>query len=315
MILSAAAVAAVAALGVWTGLAATAVPTVDLGETVNDTVVVSTGTQDSGPSVEWRLHRDGDVSVIASLVSPSTLIPPDFPTAERARIAVELACDARLADLRMPSGVDLLEDGEEANCGPEPLDEGVPARQVFVMKVAAADLVEIRGHPLREWSTSTAGQTTARSPRMLFSTGGIVDPALPFNVVDPAPYSTLDAVLEVGPEDLLDLTVTPAGDVVESTSVMVQGDGEQRWVDSVTWSLTFAGLAHQFTLEEGLARWTDPSGQTTMQLLLLLSGALIGVAASVAVERLFSWAMHVRTASSADGEGLPLEADAPEQDV
>ena len=72
-------------------------------------------------------------------------------------------------------------------------------------------------------------------------------------------------------------------------SVSVQSDGERLWTDSVTWQLTFAGLSSLSTLEEGLVRWTDPGGQTFTQLLLLLSGALIGVAASLVVERLFAW--------------------------
>lgn len=253
--LSAAAVAGVGAIGVWMGLAATSVPTVDLGDTVNDTVLVTTGTHDAGPAVEWRLHRNGDVTLIASLAAPGIAIP-------------------ELRD----------------------------------------DPVEITGHPLQEWSTSLAGQSTARSPRMLFATGETLDAVLPFGATTPGAYSTLTAVLEAGPRDLLDLTVTPAGDIVESTSVMVESNGDEQWVDSVTWSLTYRGLAQQFFLDEGLARWTDPSGQTFMQLLLLLSGALIGVAASLAVERLFSWTLQVREAAAReplDAEGAPPEGDAP----
>ncbi|BDV31303.1 hypothetical protein [Microbacterium terricola] len=290
--LSAAAVAAIGAVGVWMGLAATTVPTVDLGVTVNDTVSVATGTEDAAVEVTWRLQRDGDVLLSAAMASPGTMVPADFPAATRARIAISLACDARLEALALPDGVEVAEDGDEAACDSAAMD-GLPARQLFVMTIDA-DVVEIRGHPVREWSTALAGQSTSRSPAINMLTGGIVDPAVSFAIVDPGRYSTLTAVLEAGPNDLLDLTVTPAGDVVEATSVTVEGDGEHEWVDSVAWTLTYAGLAQQFQLGEGLARWTDPSGQTFMQLLLLLSGAFIGVAASLAVERLFAWTSRLR---------------------
>jgi hypothetical protein len=311
VVLAATAVAAVGAVGVWMGLVATSVPNVDLGETVNDTVVVSTGTEDAGIEVQWRLHRDGDVSVSIALVTPPLALPPDFPTAERAVVAVELWCDARLRDATIPDGVELIEDGDDTECGSAASDEGVPARQIYITTIEGEYIV-IRGHPVRDWTTSLAGQSTARSPRLILLTGGIVDPVMPFEMAGPGAYSTLTAVLESGPQDLLDLTVTPSGDVVESTSVMVQGDGDQVWVDSVTWALTFGGMfTDQATLEEGLARWTDPAGQTAMQLLLLLSGALIGVVASVVVERFFSWTLRVRSAAAADGEGAPPEGDAP----
>jgi hypothetical protein len=308
--LSAAAVAAVGAVGVWIGLAATSVPSVDLGDTVNDIVAVSTDTSDAAISVEWRLHRGGDVSLTASLVSPGIELPSDFPIGESARIAIELACDARLQGVSPPDGVELIEDGSEAGCGADPAEDALPARQIFVMTLAD-EFVEVTGHPVREWSTSLAGQSTARTPRMILATGGFIDPALPFDMVTPGRYSSLSAVLEAGPKDLLDLTVTPAGDVVEATGIMVQSDGDRTWVDSVRWSLEFQTLAQQSSLEEGLARWTDPTGQTLMQLLLLLSGALIGVAASLAVERLFAWTLRARRAAPGDGEGAPPEGDAP----
>lgn len=318
IVLSAAAVAAVGAIGVWLGLAATAVPNVDLGETVNDTVAVSTGTDEASIAVEWRLHRNGDVSIRAGLTPPPIAMPADFPTATRAQMAVELACDARLRDPDVPDGVELITDGDEHVCS-DAGSEGAAARQIFIMTAGEDDFV-ITGHPVRDWSTTLAGQSTARSPRMILLTGGLFDPMMPFSMITPGAYSTLTAVLESGPQDLLDLTVTPSGQTVESTSVMVQGDGDDVWVDSVTWQLTFPGdLTGQSTLEEGLARWTDPAGQTFTQLLLLLSGAFIGVAASLAVERLYTWTLQLRRSSPADAgttdagnaEGAPPEGDAP----
>lgn len=311
IVLSAAAVAAVGALGVWLGLAATAVPNVDLGATVNDTVVVSTGTEDAGITAEWRLHRDGHVSITVGMAASGIAIPEDFPTATHAQIAVELWCDTRLKNLDPPAGVQLIDDGDESACS-DPTDDGVGARQIFVMDVAFDELVVITGQPVRSWSTTLAGQSTARSPRMILYAGGLYDPVMPFAGVTPGKYSTLGAVLESGPQDLLDLTVTPSGETVESTSVMVQGDGTDVWVDSAAWLLTFSGdLSGQTTMEEGLARWTDPAGQTFTQLLLLLSGAFIGVAASLAVERLYFWTLHLRRSGTGNAEGAPPEGDAP----
>lgn len=316
VVASAAAVAAVGAIGVWMGLAATAVPNVDLGETVDDTVVMSTGTGDAPLSLEWRLHQNGDVTLTASLVGSPLARPSDFPSANSARVAIQLSCDARLKDPTVPAGVKIIQDGDEAGCDGAVLEEGFPARQTFLLTVTA-DYTVISGHPLREWSTSLAGQTTARTPRMLFAEGGFIDPTIPFNFATPGAYSTLTAVLESSAKDLLDLTVKPAGDVVEATSIMVQSDETHQWVDSVSWSLTYAGYTQQTSLEEGLARWTDPSGQTLAQLLLLLSGALIGVAASVAVDRMFAWtvrARRTRPTAAAPGEssdpGPPSDSSA-----
>lgn len=292
MVLSATAVAAVGAVGVWMGLAATSVPTVDLGPTMNDTVTVSTSTEDAAIAVEWRLRRDGTVAITASTVAPPLARPGDFPSAISADIAIQLSCDARLKDPELPDGVTMTTDGSEAECGTGAPGESIPARQIFQMTVGE-ELYEIAGRPVTNWSTSLAGQTTARSPRVVFLVGNVVDEALP-GIADPGRYSALSVVLEAGPNDLLDLTVTPAGDVVEATSVGVQDDGEHTWVDSVTWAFSFERFDLQTSLEEGLARWTDPAGQTFMQLLLLLSGALIGVAASLGVEALYSWTLRVR---------------------
>jgi len=299
VVLTAGAVAGVGAVGVWMGLAATSVPTVDLGRTVSDTVTVSTGTQSARLETEWRLHRDGTVSVRVDLGSYAVLEPDPQPLAEAADVAVQLACDARIRVDDLPVGVELVEDGEEAECE-DPTGEGVGARQVFLFDLSIdAPSATLTGHPVREWSSSLAGQRTARSPRMILVTGALVDTAIPGGVTTPAARSTLTSVIEAGPNDLIDVTVTPAGAVTESTSVTVQGEDEKEWVDSVSWQLEFEHLGAQDWLDEGLARWTDPAGQTGMQLLLLVSGALVGVAASVAVEWLFSWLTRLRGTAGA----------------
>ena len=91
--MSSVAVAAVGAVGVWMGLAATAVPTVDLGDTTNDVVVASTGTENAVVDVEWRLSPDGDVTVWATIgFDPLS----ETMNAETATVIIELWCDARL---------------------------------------------------------------------------------------------------------------------------------------------------------------------------------------------------------------------------
>lgn len=286
VILSSAAVAAVGAVGVWMGLTATSVPTVDLGDSTQDMVVVSTDAENAVVEVEWRLRSDGTAAVTVSLGFD---LHAETVNAERGTVVVELWCDARLRSPEPGPDIELVDDGDEALCADGAIAEGVPARQIFVFEVTQFEPQQVTGTPVRDWSATASGQRTARSPALVLGVGGIMDEALPVIVATPAHASTLTTVFEATPKELIDVSVRPAGEIDEAMSVAVQSDGERLWTDSVTWRLDFAGLDTAATLEAGLTRWTDPGGQTFTQLLLLLSGALIGVAASLAVERMFSW--------------------------
>ena len=105
IIVSTVAVVAVGAVGVWMGLAATAVPTVDLGDTTNDVLVASTGTENAVVDVEWRLGPDGDVTVWADLgFDPLS----ETVNAERGTVIVEARCAAadRWDGCRRPRAAD-----------------------------------------------------------------------------------------------------------------------------------------------------------------------------------------------------------------
>lgn len=286
VILSSAAVAAVGALGVWMGLAATSVPTVDLGDSTHDYIAFSTDADKAVVEGEWRLRPDGRAQIWVNLgFDPRG----ETPNAQRGNVVVELGCDARLRNPDPGPEIDLVENGEEALCADGAIAEGVPARQIFTFELTQFDPQTLTGTPVRDWSATSSGQRTARSPALVLGVGGLMDDALPITPTTPAQTSSLTAVFEATPQELIDVSVRPAGEIDEAMSVAVQSDGERLWTDSVTWRLDFGGLDTRATLEAGLTRWTDPGGQTFMQLLLLLSGALIGVAASLAVERMFAW--------------------------
>lgn len=297
--LSAAAVAAIGAVGVWLGLAATSVPTVDVGETVLDEVTVWSNAPEADVWVEWRLRRDETVIITVRL----GIGPDGVPTGSgEATAALELLCDTRLRDPVVADGVTVREGGSDEGCNAGHLpvtedDPPVPAWQTFTFPIDTT-FTQIMGHPVRAWTATLGGQRTARSPTLALgsSGGGYTGEAPAFEATDPAPGARLTAVLEASPDELIDVMVTPSGDgVVQETSVTVQAaPGADRWTDSVSWSRPPHPEFGAF-LPGGLARWSDPGAQSLMQLLLLLSGALIGVAASLAVERFVAWTMQMRT--------------------
>lgn len=298
--LSATAVAAIGAVGVWMGIAATSVPTVDLGDTVSDTMYVWSDAPDAQLLVEWRLRRDETVVITVRLA----MNPDGTPAGSgQAMAVVELLCDARLVDPVLPDvDVDFQEGGSGEGCGEDTaLSSDVAAvelaTQTFTFPIDTT-FTRIEGRSVRPWTASIAGQRTARSPSLVLGQAG---GAVTIDATVPAPQSRLISVLEASPDELIDVMVTPSGEgVVQETSVTVQSDpGVSSWTDSVTWSRPAGDAEFGAFLPEGLARWTDPGAQTLTQLLLLLSGALIGVAASLAVERVVAWTLQVR------GPGTP----------
>lgn len=279
---------ALGAAGGWMAYQSTRVPNVELGRTSDDTIQVWSDTPDTAVTVQWVLRPDGQVLITATGVEgqPS-------PHA----VHVLLWCDTQLAS----PGLWMSEGELSSTSFGEGCDGTAPATaQLLTFGVGESAY----GTTIADWTDGASGQRVARSPRIVLSGTGESDETITgvnldeFNSVqeqlpvDRFPVtssSVLSVGLDADPAEIPDDTVPPDGST-EKLSVTIVTDEGLDTVPSVTWDLSFTSESpgrYGYTMQAGLARWTNPEGQTSAQTLLLLSGVALGLALSLIAELLF----------------------------
>lgn len=270
-----------------------------------------------GVSFEWLMTSDGHVEIAAEAVI-GDINKPEYATEgpletleeleaeEDLEFVIILLCDARLDPLELSEGGVVIERGSEAACS-DPVssaDEG--ARQIFT----AVDYLTIEGTPLGQWTDRRGGNRLARTPaigwgeysspaynpydlvqRLLFgdrhqifeyaapNEGSRVSASLGAAAGEFIVNTTLDIPMVDSPSDLNRVVYNEALDTTESMAI--------------SWNAT-----ENESLQAGVVQWTQPGAAERTQWFTLLSGALLGVAASVAVETVLSIARQTPPAQS-----------------
>ena len=301
-------VAAALAIG-WLGLSmgseAAATPATNLGDVFGDQVEVWTDRADAQVSVGWEVTDSGAIELSLSNAAR-------VESAEPFTALVALHCDARLVqpEFITPGGggeVELTEHGFEALCPEAGLAlgrsettlSGEPAYQLFRIPLPSGENyvrggrdVAIGGLAHGEWTDFTLAKRIARTPMIGFSSIYGVPRALEDEeIFEAAVGSAIDVALYSQPDEVIELSVPPDGrgltEILSTSASSIERlSGSELTVQSAYWHLetTDGNVGSTDFVGSAFARWGIPDGEARVQLLLLLSGVLLGVAASLLID-------------------------------
>jgi hypothetical protein len=137
--------------------------------------------------------------------------------------------------------------------------------------------------PRNPWVSDTIAARAVRTPGMVFGA-----------YLESNAYAAPKGAMTVGNESEVTMRVMPRADEVPD-SVWPEPNFDRSLAGALSWSAEFratdeAGNAVSYGLQDPVppayARWTHPSGTTVAQLMLLLSGALFGIVATLVLEAL-----------------------------
>ena len=282
-------------VGVWAGLTAIAQPSLETLDQ-KDSIELWADEHSADLSIVWTLTKEGLVDLRITHVGLSVDRAP-------ATAYVVFSCGARLNNVTpkldfqqiSPPEYGLTAAGDPAGCGV--LDEPIGFReleyQLLSVELEPGQSLLLTGQPVEPWTSETLNARLARSPQMnSISVGPDEGDPKPFSFNNYPLLEELEAVLPSSASFSVVLQATateerqavygPGGSgVTESTGNSVIDWGSGPFVDSVRWSVQDAQVIYS-----GVARWSEPGGLNQSQLLLLMAGALLGVATSIAVELL-----------------------------
>ncbi|GAA1679518.1 hypothetical protein GCM10009807_24220 [Microbacterium lacus] len=279
--------------GVWGGLLAIAQPSLETLDQ-KDSIELWTDRREAELSIVWTLSADGQVSLRVTHVGDGQDRAP-------AIAYVVFSCGARLENVvpsldfqqDSPPAYELITAGDPSGC--QALDEPIGFHeleyQLLTAHLRPGESLLLTGKPIEAWSSETLNARLARSPQMAsISVGADEGDGTPFSYYNYPLLKTVEATIPARSSFAVALQATateerqavygPEGTGVEqqtSNSVIDWGNG--RFVDSIQWSAQNVQV-----LYSGIARWSEPGGLNRSQLLLLIAGALLGVAASIGVE-------------------------------
>lgn len=282
-------------VGGWAlGLMATAVPPIPVGESSSfDGVEIWEATNRGGSSrapvtVSWAMDSTGGATIGLSFDDEKATVGRPF--------YLVLTCGARLKDIHASGVVWREEVNSTGKC------DSVNSSVTQVLRIFAyPPYVGLKGTPVVDWTATGAGQRASRAPGINLGQSGRrpeVDGMDTTTFREPSPDTSIavelfgyrsEVVEDYSPtaSDYRGLSVQSSPSAIELSDGYALGPG-------VRWTRDYSKRPRTSLDPSGLpsvvARWSDPLLYARSQRWLLLSGVLIGVAASLAVEGLFIWA-------------------------
>lgn len=255
---------------------ALAIPDVDRSEEIDIEVGIS---DNVAPEVEisviWMIATNGDVTLDVEARPPG-------PEYGESVFFIQLYCDARIVrppGAGWPSGVTVNPAGEEEMCEEgAALEPAGRARQ----KLTIVNYALIRGTPIRPWTQSIGGDRAVRTPH-IDSSSSLPPGFYAYNAFE----STLATAMSASPSETVSGVVPRhlPGDPPDSEWVASVWGPDRFELPARVWTAD----RHSQGLESVVVRWAQLGSAELDQWLVLISGALLGVAASVAVETLIWW--------------------------
>ncbi len=280
------------------GVAATRSPTLELGDSFSDGVELWATPTSAPVSFTWSLRPSGGVEMYLSI--------EERDRGRTSRYTILLRCDARLDSFDERSDhVSTRTVGDDARCG---LDSSEATTQIIDVPVDDSGIAVVSGDPHVPWTSTAGGRRVARTPSMGIGTRSREIPGVDTNQLVPPRWTRISAELWGTASESLDsylpTELTVNGRVQAFAEEQHLGGDREPTGSAAGWSRSFdpsLGTDQQPTgLITGTARWSDPQGVADAQRALLLSGVLLGVVASLAVEGAFALVRSRRSASSGD---------------
>lgn len=180
-----------------------------------------------------------------------------------------------------------------------------PEHQVILVSFKPGQrLIQFSGTPVEPWIAPTVGERIAQTPTIEFGAESITD--YPAQIVEALGLKR-DSLIEPSFSSRLDVVLTNSdSEGVESFlptdgALVINGGSsydEPHVTGMVQWHLIRAEDERLNFLLPVIGRYSDRQGQANSQRLLLLSGVLLGVAASMLVEVLVAWSAKRRESST-----------------
>jgi hypothetical protein len=273
-----ASIAAVGGLGWFLGVFATAQPVLRVEEeNLSGSVTVWSAGTDAIMRVELNLAPSGRLYYSVSTSDDSTPYEPDV-------VALELYGSARLQDIASNKTSDKVR-----------VDTGGPDTQWVVLTIERDSYVSFSGSPAEAWTAEAISQRIASTPPIYLAASDEIPLFHPStqaaaDLNEPAAGSVISLRLERSASEKLEF-YSP-DDEAEVLNIGV--NLEEETSGGVAWS---AGPSEgqSTNLPPVEVRYSKYQGLADSQRLLLISGLLLGVAASLMVEVLITWAAENRT--------------------
>jgi len=279
------------------GMAATDRPHTSLGGE-RDRVHAWVTDPDAELLLYWSHWPSGTVDLMASLGRQT----------EVTKVVLLLQCNARLQEFEnLSSRAELSVEnkaGEPEACDPRQVDDREAPVQIVTITFRdfTSGLALLRGTPHAPWSDEAAGERVSHAP--FVSVGGVTNNVYfdekPFH----APHkATVSTTLHSSDSEVLEShfpTDMPSGLGASGRVYARENRSSYTLGPSVTWQSSWSaeemrsrgGRIPYYQHTYATAHWSDPAAVARAQQWLLLSGVSLGIAGSVLIEGLLSWAAH-----------------------